>query len=215
MGKRPWTTQDQRDWLEALIPNFIQAQADLKSTVFLKNIYKEWHAKWPTPAPTEDEIKAAKGKTEKALVDKKKAAENVRITRLLYWIRNDTELTWTFQRVKFWFHNHTRGSSSGTGARGLLKLGPSTKNVQPWQAYLNKFQHTKLKDKIDDAWQQHLSEVPEGEKSEKTLFEIRNKLAQKLYAAETAEVKEEVEGHRKAMRDNNVDLDNANKAFQE
>jgi hypothetical protein len=42
----------------------------------------------------------------------------------------------------------------------------------------------KLKEKIDEAWQQYLSEVPEGQKPKKTLFEIRNKLAQQLYKAE-------------------------------
>jgi hypothetical protein len=106
-----------------------------------------------------------------------------------------------FQRIKFWFHNHSRGPSSGAGSRGILKLGPPSKAVQPWQAYLNKFQHTKLKEKVDEAWQQYLSEVPEGQKPEKTLFEIRNKLAQQLYKAETAEVKQAVEEHRKQMKD--------------
>jgi len=61
--------------------------------------------------------------------------------------------------------------------------------MQPWQAYLNKFQNTKLKEKIDEAWQQYLSEVPEGQKLQKMLFKIWNRLAQELYKAETAEVK--------------------------
>jgi len=66
-----------------------------------------------------------------------------------------------------------------------------------------------------------LSEVPEGQKLEKTLFEIRNKLAQQLYEGETAEVKREVEEHRKkSLRaDNNLDADTPdlakrNRSFQ-
>jgi hypothetical protein len=134
----------------------------------------------------------------------------------LKWICITTTFTSVFQRMKFWFHNHTRGSSSGTGNRGILKLGPSAKNMQPWQAYLNKFQNTKLKGKIDNAWQEYLSEVPEGKKPKKTKFEIRNKLAQKLYAAETDVVKAEVEEHRKTMKNNKemLDLVERNGSFQ-
>ena len=130
-------------------------------------------------------------------------------------------LTSVFQRIKFWFHNHTRGPSSGTGTRGVLKLNPPSRAMQPWQAYLNKFQKTKLKGKIDEAWKQYLSEVPKSQKPEKTLFEIRNKLAQQLYEGETAEVKREVEEHRKrSLRaDNDSDADTPdlakrNRSFQ-
>jgi hypothetical protein len=82
---------------------------------------------------------------------------------------------------------------------------------------LNKFQHTKLKDKIDDAWREYSNEFPKGQKPKKTLFEIRNKLAQKLYEAETPAVKQEVEEHRKEMACSNEDsdLDKRNKSFQE
>ncbi|KIL55029.1 hypothetical protein M378DRAFT_18307 [Amanita muscaria Koide BX008] len=199
MGKKQWTTPEQRAWLEAFVPSFVQAQQERTqertSGVFLKDTYNEWHQKWPSAAPTEDEIEK-EGSAEKASLVKEKAVEN---------------------RIKFWFHNHTRGSSSGAGTRGVLKLRPSTKLVQPWQAYLNKFQHTKLKEKIDEAWQKYLSEVPEGQKPEKSLFEIRNKLAQTLYEAETAEVRQEVEEHRKNMRSSNEvtsDVAARNKSFQ-
>jgi hypothetical protein len=112
-----------------------------------------------------------------------------------------------FQRIKTWFHNNTRASSSGAGTRGVLNLGPSAKAVQSWQAYLNKFQNTKLKPEIDDAWQEYLNEVPEGVKPEKTKFEIRNHVARKLFAAETATVKQEVEEHRQKMMSRNATSD--------
>lgn len=73
--------------------------------------------------------------------------------------------------------------------------------MHPWQAYLNKYQHTKLKPKIDNAWKEYLEGVPEDKKPEKTLFEIRNKLVQKLYEEESDKVKQEVEAHRNIMKD--------------
>lgn len=116
--------------------------------------------------------------------------------------------------MKFWFHNNTRASASGNGTRGILKLSAPPKLVQPWQAYLNKFQDTKLKQNIEDAWQAYTQDVPEGEKPKKTLFEIRNKVAQSLYANETPEIKQEVEEHRQRMRDSKSVLINRNQVFQ-
>lgn len=117
--------------------------------------------------------------------------------------------------MKFWFHNNTRGSSSGSGTRGILKLSTAAKLVQPWQAYLNKFQHTKLKKKIEDAWRDYRKGVPNGEKPEKTLFEIRNKVARELYEEESTEVKREVENHRRIMRESQVASDaEKNASFQ-
>lgn len=88
--------------------------------------------------------------------------------------------------------------------------------MQPWQAYLNKFQDTKLKAEIDDAWEEHLKEVLEGEKPQKTKFEIRNNVTRKLFADETAAVKQEVEEHRLKMMssEDESDLLQRNRNFQ-
>jgi hypothetical protein len=90
------------------------------------------------------------------------------------------------------------------------------KLVQPWQAYLNKFQDTKLKQDIDDAWQDYIKEVPEGENPDKTQFEVRNKVARRLYEDETLEVKQEVEEHRQKMREKKSapDIVDRSRAFQ-
>jgi hypothetical protein len=45
-----------------------------------------------------------------------------------------------------------------------------------------------------------LKGVPKGQQPEKTLFEIRNRLARELYEVESAAVKQEVEEHRQSMR---------------
>jgi hypothetical protein len=118
--------------------------------------------------------------------------------------------------LKFWFHNNTRGSSSGGGTRGILKLSPPPKLVHPWQAYLNKFQTDRLKEPIDDAWEDYIKGVPDGEAPKKTQFEVRNKVAQRLYEDETPEIKQEVEEHRQKMKEDGsiTDIDNPNQAFQ-
>lgn len=119
------------------------------------------------------------------------------------------------QRIKYWFHNNTRGSSSGTGARGVLKLSSTPKLVQPWQAYQNKFYDAKLKPKVEEAWNRYLSEVPEGQKPAKTLFEVRNRVVRELYENETDEVKQEVEEHRKRMKADKLGLESIdNTTFQ-
>jgi hypothetical protein len=125
-------------------------------------------------------------------------------------------LTVLFQRIMFWFHNHTRGSSSGAGTRGILKLGPSAKLVQPWQAYLNLYHDSKLRAEIDDAWEEYLVEVPEGEKPKKTKFEVQNYVARKLFEVETTTVKKEVEEHRQNMmsKQETSDVVGRNRSFQ-
>ena len=102
--------------------------------------------------------------------------------------------------MKYWFHNHTRGSSSSTGTQGVLKLSAVPKLVQSWQAYQNKYYDSTLRLKVEEAWKQYLSEIPKGQKSPKTLFEFRNQLVQKFDEDEMDDVKREVEEHRLAMK---------------
>jgi hypothetical protein len=71
--------------------------------------------------------------------------------------------------------------------------------VQSWQAYQNKYYNSTLRPKVEEAWKQYLSELPEGQ-TPKTLFEFRNQLVQKFYKDETNDVKREVEEHCLAMK---------------
>ena len=79
MGKKPWTTEEQRSWLEARIPAFVQAQQEKATAGFFEDTYSKWHKKWPTPAPAKGDIKGGKGIADKILASKQKAAENVRV----------------------------------------------------------------------------------------------------------------------------------------
>lgn len=61
MTKKQWTTPDQRAWLEALVPKFVQAQKDsTTSKVFFPTMYDSWYEIYPARVPTEAELKATK-----------------------------------------------------------------------------------------------------------------------------------------------------------
>lgn len=77
MGKRRWTTPEQRAWLEELVPAFVQAQHEKATGTFFDDTYNKWYEKWPTTAPTEEEIREAGGSAERALACKRKAVDNV------------------------------------------------------------------------------------------------------------------------------------------
>ncbi len=139
---------DQKAWLEARIPTFVKAQQEKETSTFFEETYDSWYKKWPIPAPTEDEIReVGEGCAKRALACKRKVVNGVSV----FVIQNCMTFTLEFQQIKFWFHNHTRGALLGDGTRGVLKLATSRKVMQLWQAYLNKYQKTKLKDKIHDA----------------------------------------------------------------
>lgn len=110
------------------------------------------------------------------------------------------------QRVLFWFHNHTRGSSSGSGKRSVLKLQSKTKLLQPWQAYQKLFYRSKLKPIVDMAWEEYKSGLSVGTKPDKPRFVFINEKVQELFAAETEEVRAQVEAHRIKLKEKGEDL---------
>jgi hypothetical protein len=71
--------------------------------------------------------------------------------------------------------------------------------MQPWQAYQKKYYETKLKTKVDEAWEKHLSAVPEGD-GRKNRFDFRTQLVQRFYEDEPDCVKEEIEEYRQAIK---------------
>jgi len=61
MGRRRWTTPDQRKWLEPLIPAFLEAQENGCTKVFYPKVYEDWEKAFPPSKPTEAQIKEAGG----------------------------------------------------------------------------------------------------------------------------------------------------------
>jgi hypothetical protein len=79
MGKKRWTTPEQQAWLEGHVAAFVQAQQEKTTGTFFKDTYSQWYKRWPTAAPTEDEIEDVEGNIEKACTCKHKAIDNVSV----------------------------------------------------------------------------------------------------------------------------------------
>jgi hypothetical protein len=77
MPKKRWTSAEQFSWLEERIPAFIQAQQAKITSTFLEDTHQKWQDKWPIEAPTDDELRSARGDVERALAVKHKALEDV------------------------------------------------------------------------------------------------------------------------------------------
>lgn len=77
MPKWSWASKEQQDWLFALLPDFRKAQEAKTTPSFFTEIYQEFHAKWPVPSPTAEEIAADDGNEEQAQTTKEKASESV------------------------------------------------------------------------------------------------------------------------------------------
>jgi len=83
MTRKAWTTDLQKEWLEARLGAFREAQA--QKTVmkqFFPEILKAWKEEWPIPPPTDEEV-AEVGSLEKAKAVKIKSQETVH--DLLNW----------------------------------------------------------------------------------------------------------------------------------
>lgn len=77
MTRKAWTTDLQKEWLEARLATFREAQA--QKTVmkqFFPEILKAWKEEWPIPPPTVEEISEA-GSLQKAKAVKTKSQETV------------------------------------------------------------------------------------------------------------------------------------------
>ena len=47
IGKKGWTTEEQREWFEAKLPAFIGAQTAGNPSAFITEAENEWFEKWP------------------------------------------------------------------------------------------------------------------------------------------------------------------------
>ncbi|KAF8883350.1 hypothetical protein CPB84DRAFT_1817077 [Gymnopilus junonius] len=168
MGRRKWTTDEQGTWLAGYMDQFINSQ-QMKTTAkeFFPKVLKEWHKAWPVSDPTQEELAGAKSPED--AVKKKKMKED--------------------DRVKAWFHNHTRGQTFGSGSRGLLKLRTAKPRVRlEWQIYQQMTYESKWKAIIDKEWSAFTKKW-EAENSEMKMMETRftfmNTFLQEKYREES------------------------------
>ena len=106
------------------------------------------------------------------------------------------------QRIKAWFHNHTRGSTSGSGSRGLLKITGQSRLRQEWQVYQGMTYENKWKEIIDSEWDDYQkkwkADHPDTDLPQKR-FTFMNSFLKEKYKEESEEVKKEVRERRAAM----------------
>jgi len=76
MPKKQWTTPNQRKWLEALLPDFVEAQENGSTRVFYQKVYEDWRKEFQPTQPTEAEVQKV-GSAEQAKWVQKRAQENV------------------------------------------------------------------------------------------------------------------------------------------
>jgi len=103
------------------------------------------------------------------------------------------------KRIISWFHNHTRATTSGTGKRGVLKLG-KPRLLQPWQAYQAMYYDDKMKGELTSLYDTYLSKtVAQGEKPQGR-FAFINVYMKDAYKNASDEVKGKVEEYRQGSR---------------
>jgi hypothetical protein len=219
MTRRKWTTDAQGDWLASHLDAFKEALSK-KTTAkeFFPKIIKSWLEAWPIPEPTPEEV--AKAKNLEDLIKKKKnIEENVR--QFSFWILINVGLP-ARQRVRAWFHNHTRGQTYGSGSRGMLKLQVKPRIPLEWQVYQLMTYESKWKPIIDEEWDELKKnweeENPETKMTE-TRFNFMNTFLQEKYNQEPEDIKDQVRKRREIMKEAAVDEvdawnDEKNKAYQ-
>ncbi|KDR76585.1 hypothetical protein GALMADRAFT_66873 [Galerina marginata CBS 339.88] len=195
MTRRKWTTPEQGDWLKEQLSAFVEAQTTkTTATTFFPQVIKDWRQKWPTEAPTAKEIADAPNLD--AAIKQKKDKED--------------------ERIKTWFHNHTRGSTSGTGTRGVLKITQS-RLKQEWQVYQLMTYESKWKAVIDNEWETYKKKWEEdhaGTKLPQGRFAFMNTFLKTKYNEESEEVKAEVRTRRSAMKEEVEKTQEQNEAYQ-
>lgn len=105
------------------------------------------------------------------------------------------------QQLKDWFKNHTRASAGvGETKRKLFDWGPKKAKKMPLvQVYSKMFYETRLKDIIQESWnQEYLATHPMLSESDKCRIPVpslkfRNKMTKTLFAEEPRAVQLEVE----------------------
>ncbi|KAA1480018.1 hypothetical protein DENSPDRAFT_855647, partial [Dentipellis sp. KUC8613] len=110
---------------------------------------------------------------------------------------NEQPMEDTKKKLKRWFNNHHRGADAGRGpAERYLDLTKKTsRKLAGYQVYLKRFYKPKLQSIIDEGYNTYLKGLPEGAKAEPRLA-YTNRRAIELLAAETDDIKAEVERER-------------------
>jgi len=157
-------------------------------------VYTEFHQRWPIPKPSSEEISAT-GSLEKVRSEKQKKSETVchhssYLAGAKYFV--------TCQQIKNWLYNRREATTSHTGTRGVLSLGPPPRLLHSWQAFSKLFAE-ELKPRVAEEWKNFCARNPD---TTSTPFAHRNSLMKKWHAEASPEVKAKVESFRQEQRSN-------------
>ena len=205
MTRSPWTSEDQRQWLDSRKTEYLTANINKTATKeFFPTVFKEFWEKWPVPAVTQDEIQEADGSIELATKRKRDKYDKV-------WASlNEWHNNWLrkFQRIREWFHNNKRQLNSG-GGTSLLKVSAPPKMLHPWQAYQALTYESKWKTEVDKEWKEYKNQWEAdhpGEDPPKGRFVIMTEFMREKYRNESEEMKERCEQYRRSLKEENPGL---------
>jgi hypothetical protein len=77
MTRAPWTSAEQRTWLEARKPAWVAAQENQTMKTYRSKLLAEWYTKFPLGALTPKEVQAAGGDLQKAERARKETSDKV------------------------------------------------------------------------------------------------------------------------------------------
>lgn len=115
---------------------------------------------------------------------------------------------YTCQRIHYWVYNKSRGSTSGTGSRGVLNLKSSSRLLHPWQAFAKLF-GDELKLKVDTEWEEYQKENPGETYTTNDRFNFHNKKMQEWYEDSDSDTKAKVEEFRVQGKDSKEEGDDS------
>jgi hypothetical protein len=79
MTRHPWTSEDQKEWLESRKTEYLAANLNKTATKdFFPAVFKDFREKWPVPPVTQEEVDEADGLIELATKKKRDKYDKVR-----------------------------------------------------------------------------------------------------------------------------------------
>lgn len=77
MTRAPWTTVDQRAWLEGRKSKWLEANAAGQTKTLRPKLLADWYAAFPLEPPTATELQEANGDPQKAEQQKRRKMDHV------------------------------------------------------------------------------------------------------------------------------------------
>jgi hypothetical protein len=193
LRQNSWTTREQWDWLISKKPDYLKARSVGKRAIadFWVSTFENWVAAWPYEPLTKQE-------DPDGLIHARRV-EQLKTVSSCY--ADCCRLTNFFgggglKRIKQWFNNNSRASSSGEGRRALIDLKVKPKKKLPaYQAY-QKLYESKIKAVVKDEWPDEWKsseDYAEGKALPPPSIKFQNTIALRLLDEESQQVKDKVE----------------------